>query len=74
MSDLDVSIPAEGIELAGTFTTPGGDEPYPAALILAGSGPLDRDGNHKRLPLNVSQDLAAVLDGAGWASLTEDLA
>ena len=72
MAELDVSIPAEDAELAGTFTTPTGEGPFPAALILAGSGPLDRDGNHKRLPLGVSKDLAGMLESAGWSSLRFD--
>ena len=72
MPELDVSIPADDVHLAGTFTTPTGDGPHPAALILAGSGPLDRDGNHSRLPLNVSRDLAGVLEAEGWASLRFD--
>ncbi|MDJ0791057.1 MAG: alpha/beta fold hydrolase [Acidimicrobiia bacterium] len=72
MSVLEVAIPADGITLAGSLVTPPGEGPYPAALILAGSGPLDRDGNHKRLPLNVSRDLATVLEQAGWASLRFD--
>lgn len=41
-------------------------------LLLAGSGPLDRDGNHKKIPLSVSRDLARVLADAGWASLRFD--
>jgi alpha/beta superfamily hydrolase len=69
---MDMTFPSAGLHLAGTFTTPSGPGPFPAALLLAGSGPLDRDGNHKRIPLNVSRDLARVLADAGWASLRYD--
>ena len=31
--------------LSGTLTLPEGSGPFPVALILAGSGPVDRDGN-----------------------------
>ncbi|MGC8724609.1 MAG: alpha/beta hydrolase family protein [Acidobacteriota bacterium] len=32
-----------GVTLAGTLTLPEGKGPFPAVLLLAGSGPLDRD-------------------------------
>ena len=35
--------PAAAIKLAGTLTLPGGDGPFPAALLITGSGPQDRD-------------------------------
>lgn len=72
MTEINVSIPAGDAVLAGTLTTPVGEGKFPAALLIAGSGPLDRDGNHKRLPLAVSKDLAQILSDAGWASLRFD--
>lgn len=35
--------PAAGIELAGTLTLPGGDGPFPAVVLVSGSGAQDRD-------------------------------
>ena len=35
--------PAAGVRLAATVTLPKGDGPFPAALLIAGSGPNDRD-------------------------------
>jgi uncharacterized protein len=32
-----------GVSLSGTLTVPRGAGPFPAAILLAGSGPLDRD-------------------------------
>ena len=72
MRETQMSFQSAGTTLAGTFATPGGSGPFPAALVLAGSGPLDRDGNIKRMPLNVSRDLATSLAEAGWASLRYD--
>ena len=72
MSDTTVSIPTGDIDLAGTYARPDGTEPRPAALIIAGSGPLARDGNHRRLRLDVSQLLAATLAEAGWSTLRYD--
>ena len=34
---------ADGIVLAGTLTLPKGEGPFPAVLLIAGSGPQDRD-------------------------------
>jgi uncharacterized protein len=39
-----------GVDLAGTLTLPNGTGPFAAAVLIAGSGPQDRDGsiaNHK---------------------------
>ena len=72
MPSNSVTFRARGTALAGTFTTPAHSGPFPTALLLAGSGPLDRDGSHKRLKLNVSGQLAAELAKAGWASLRYD--
>ncbi|MCI4062868.1 alpha/beta hydrolase [Micromonospora sp. R77] len=58
--------------LAGTLTVPDGGGPHPGVLLLPGSGPLDRDGNHRRLPLGISRDLATALATAGIAALRYD--
>lgn len=34
---------ADGVTLAGTLTLPRGDGPFPAAILISGSGPQDRD-------------------------------
>lgn len=34
---------ASGVRLAGTLTLPEGEGPFPAAILLTGSGPQDRD-------------------------------
>jgi uncharacterized protein len=41
----EVTFPskAAGVTLAGTFTRPRGDGPFPAAILITGSGPQDRD-------------------------------
>lgn len=72
MKETNVSVPADDVTLAGTLTIPDGEGPHPAALLIAGSGPLDRDGNHKRLPLGVSRDLALLMSDAGLATLRYD--
>jgi pimeloyl-ACP methyl ester carboxylesterase len=61
--------------LAGTFAKPaGGPARRPAVLILAGSGPTDRDGNAPQLGLatNLYRLIASGLAEAGIRSLRYD--
>lgn len=72
MNESHVTIENGNASLAGTLMVPDGEGPFPAAVLIAGSGPLDRDGNHKRLQLGLSKDLASILNNAGWATLRFD--
>jgi len=47
---LPVSLTANGLTLHGTLELPTTAAPHPVALIIAGSGPTDRDGNSAALP------------------------
>ncbi len=60
--------------LHGTLELPEGPGPFPVALVIAGSGPTDRDGNSTLLPgRNDSLKLVArTLAEAGVASLRYD--
>jgi uncharacterized protein len=69
--DLQVVVAGEP-PLAGTLTLPAGDGRFPAVLIASGSGPLDRDSNHRRARFDVARQLAVALAGAGFASLRYD--
>jgi uncharacterized protein len=40
---IDVGYDNGNVHLAGTLTTPRGAGPFPAALLISGSGPQDRD-------------------------------
>ena len=77
--------PHAALPRAATLATPTGDIQgtlmvplplgcTPAALIIAGSGPTDRDGNSKLLPgaNNSLKMLAQALAGAGIASVRYD--
>lgn len=71
-SSRQITVASGDVTLAGTYTRPDAPGPHPTALLLAGSGPLDRDGNARRLPLNLSRDLARLLAEHGWASVRYD--
>ena len=46
--------------------------PAPGALLLAGSGPIDRDGNAAGIPIGIQLAIADELAGQGIASLRFD--
>ncbi|MFG3211107.1 alpha/beta hydrolase family protein [Streptomyces tendae] len=73
MPETDLTVTADdGTLLAGTLSLPAGPGPHPAALLLHGSGPLDREGNTRKLPLNLGRPLADALAAAGIATLRYD--
>lgn len=71
MTDTDVSIPSDGLSLRGTLRVVG-SSPGPAALLISGSGPIDRNSNSKRLPINVMGQIASQFTADGIASLRYD--
>ncbi|MDR6868416.1 pimeloyl-ACP methyl ester carboxylesterase [Microbacterium resistens] len=64
----------DDIGMAGTFTRPDGAGPFPAVVLVAGSGPTDRDWTSPLLPgTNGSARLIAeALAARGIASLRYD--
>ncbi|HKG50793.1 MAG TPA: alpha/beta hydrolase [Actinomycetales bacterium] len=67
----EVTFTSGPLTLVGTLTVPA-RQPRGAVLLLAGSGPIDRDGNHRRLRLDIQAQLARALDDAGYATLRYD--
>ena len=73
---------APGVRLAGTLTLPEGEGPFPAAILLSGSGPQDRDEamlEHKPFAViadHLTRNGIAVLrfDDRGTAQSTGDYA
>ncbi len=66
---------AGGVKLAGLLTLPEeeDDAPYPAVLLLQGSGPTDRDGNQPpAIRTNLLRQIARHLAEQGIASLRYD--
>ncbi|MET0764597.1 MAG: alpha/beta fold hydrolase [Blastococcus sp.] len=69
---LDVRFPGPDRELAGTLTVPDGVGRFPAAVLVSGSGPVDRNSDAPRMPLGIARQLANALAGVGVASLRYD--
>lgn len=72
MIERELNFQSGGLKLAGSLTTPSGAGPFPAALLIVGSGMVDRNENHKSKPMNVHNELASTLSDAGIASLRFD--
>jgi uncharacterized protein len=71
VEELPLDIAGEP-PLNGTLTLPDGGTPAPAVVIASGSGPLDRDSNHRRARFDVARQLAHALAAGGLASLRYD--
>ncbi|MGY1702495.1 alpha/beta hydrolase family protein [Geodermatophilus sp. SYSU D00766] len=69
--EVPLTVPGEP-PLAGTLTLPDSPGPVPAVLLAPGSGPLDRDSDHRRARFGVTRDLAHALAEGGVASLRYD--
>lgn len=70
----DAAFLSEGYRLFGTLTVPAGTAPRAAALVIPGSGPIDRDGTSKAAPQvpPVYRMWAERLGDAGIAALRYD--
>lgn len=69
---LEVSVETTGAHLAGTLLMPDSAYAGPVVLIIAGSGPTDRDGNNPSAKNNSLLLLADSLRRAGIATLRYD--
>jgi hypothetical protein len=70
----EVTWDIDDTTVAATLTQPEGDGPFPAIIMVAGSGPTDRDWNSPILPgMNGSAALLAdALTRAGYVTLRYD--
>lgn len=74
MPQSDIQLQTAWGKLSGTLLLPAGAGPWQAVLLIAGSGPTDRDGNTPLLPSPVDnlKRLAEALAARGIASLRYD--
>jgi len=71
-TDVDVSIPAPGFNIAGTLTMPKGEGRlrHPTVVLVGGSGPVDRDETVAGIP--IFAQLADALAERGFMVLRYD--
>ena len=68
-----ISVQSQSAKLVGTLLLPAGRGPFPVALIIGGSGPVDRDGNNNAgLHSDAYKLLAEGLAQRGVATLRYD--
>jgi pimeloyl-ACP methyl ester carboxylesterase len=73
VADLPVEITVPGGKVLGSLVMPTpAPGQVPVALIIAGSGPTDRDGNSGKLKNNMYRMLAEALAAQGIASVRYD--
>lgn len=70
--ETNVTLKINVDQLYGTLTVPDEAKKCPVALIIAGSGPTDRDGNNPMMKNNSLKMLAEALAKNGIASLRFD--
>jgi uncharacterized protein len=72
--EVELSWLVDGITMFGTLTSPDGTGPFPGVVMVAGSGPTDRDWNSPLLTGDNGSGrlLAQALAEAGLASLRYD--
>jgi len=70
----EVNWETDGITVAGTLTLPAGEGPFPAVLLVAGSGPTDREWNSPLMPgtNGTGRLLANALTEKGYVTLRFD--
>ncbi len=75
MADTEITFTSGDVTVHGSLRIPDATTaPVPAALLLAGSGPTDRNGDSAVMPgpIGTLRHLADLLAGAGIASLRYD--
>jgi len=72
LQTINLTFSSGPATLAGTLVTVDQTGPGRAALLLSGSGPIDRDSNMKKLPIGVMGQVADHLASEGLASFRLD--
>lgn len=77
IDEREVKIPVEGGHLAGTVAVPANlneARSIPTVILVAGSGPTDRDGNNPLFPveINTLKEIAHYLSSKGIITLRYD--
>jgi pimeloyl-ACP methyl ester carboxylesterase len=70
--EQDVTFQSGSLHLAGTLVLPDSEGRWPGVVLIPGSGPVDRNENVKRLPIDALREIAAYLARQGIATLRYD--
>lgn len=71
-TELPLTLKTKTGNIEGTLMYPSAPLPVPVALIIAGSGPTDRNGNNPMMTNNSLRMLASELANSGIATLRYD--
>ena len=69
LDETVVSWPVDGIAIEATLTRPRGDGPFPAVIMVAGSGPTDRNWDTPLLP-GANGSAALLASALSWLLVT----
>ncbi len=72
MMEQEVRFASGPFSLAGTLAIPNSDGRFPGVLLIAGSGEVDRNENHKKLRINAFSQIASHLAEHRIATLWYD--
>lgn len=72
MNNTQVTFRSGEAQLVGTLTTPAAGTSRSVALLISGSGPIDRDSNMKRMSIDVMAQVAEHLAQSGIGSFRYD--
>ena len=75
VKEMEMKVPVEGGKLAGTLAVPESlDDKSPVVILVAGSGPTDRDGNNPilRSEINTLKEIAHYLTSNGVITFRYD--
>lgn len=72
MQECELTVDSGGARLSGTLCVPDSGGPFATVLMLAGSGPVDRDENMSGQRLDVFNTIAHDLAARGVASVRYD--
>ncbi len=72
MIEREVSFDSGAVRLAGTLALPADQGQFPAVVLIPGSGEVDRNENHRKLPINFFREVAWRLGAQGLMTLRYD--
>jgi len=72
MIEKEIQFRSGAVQLSGTVATPDSGGPFPAVLLVPGSGQVDRNEDHKKMAMNAFREITEYLVVQGFATLRYD--